>query len=77
MTLELPGALLRCQTTSTKESMSELEASVSALGLEQHRKLTLLEIGELRLEDELAELEETRNELLRKRVLLNKKKQPA
>ena len=60
--------------TNTKESVSDLEASVRALSLKEHRQQTLLEIEELRLEDELAELEETRNELLRKRELCNKSK---
>ena len=63
--------------TNTKDSVSDLEASASALSLEERRKQTLLEIQELRLEDELAELEETRNELLRKRELLNKSKLPS
>ena len=60
-----------------KDPVTEIEASVSSLSLEERRTQTLREIEELRLEDEVAQLEETRNELLHKRELRNQRKLPS
>ena len=49
------------------DDLSELECSVSALILEERKKQALQEIEELRLENELAELEETKRQLLLQR----------
>ena len=57
--------------------MTEIEASVSSLSLEERRKQTLREIEELRLEDEVAQPEKTRNELLRKWEPQNQRKLPS
>ena len=49
------------------EELSEIESSVSALSLEERKKQALQEIVELKLENEPAELEETKRQLLLQR----------
>ena len=57
----------RMAKAASKESIAELESSISSMTLEEQRKQILREIEELKLENELADLEEMRDKLRRQK----------